>query len=108
MGTFVTRDSNIYWEYTYNRFVYPLNVEHCAMHCIFDTESKCDFFFIVHSYCHLGNFNQPSGAYHYTDTVTTYINKGMVLLTFLSQNVTGFIALEFIIQMYQIVHTYNF
>ena len=78
MGTFVTRDSNIYWEYTYNRFVYPLNVEHCAMHCIFDTESKCDFFFIVHSYCHLGNFNQPSGAYHYTDTVTTYINKGMV------------------------------
>lgn len=77
--TFVTRDSNLYYYYTYVRFVYPKNIRHCSMHCFFDAEDKCDFFFVVHSYCYLGNFNQPSYAYHVTDWLTTYIYKSIVL-----------------------------
>ena len=76
--TFVTRSSNLYYHYTYVRYVYPKNEEHCSIHCVFDLEDKCDFFFVVHSYCYLGNFNQPSYAYHLTDTVTTYIYQGKI------------------------------
>ena len=73
---FTTRESNVYYHYTYIQFVSPKNEAHCMIHCIFDTEQNCDFFFIVHSYCYLGYFNQESYAYHLTDTVTTYIYKG--------------------------------
>ena len=81
-STFVTRQSSYEYPFTYVRFAYPLNVEHCSVHCFFDSENKCDFFFIVdsywYSYCYLGNFNQVSYAYYLTDTVTTYIYKGNV------------------------------
>ena len=58
--TFVTRQSNIYSPYPYVRFENPKNIEHCSIHCYFDTENICDFFFIHHTYCYLGNFNQVS------------------------------------------------
>ena len=74
--SFVTRESDLYYHYTYSRFDNPKNIEHCSIHCYFDPEDKCDFFFIDGSYCYLGNFNQVSYVYHLTHTVTTYINKG--------------------------------
>ena len=74
--TFVTRSSNLYYKFTYVRYYAPKNTNHCSVQCYFDAEDKCDFFFVVHFYCYLGNFNQPSYAYHLTDTVTTYIHKG--------------------------------
>ena len=74
--SFVTRESDLYYHYTYSRFDNPKNIEHCSIHCYMDPEDRCDFFFIDGSYCYLGNFNQVSYVYHLTHTVTTYINKG--------------------------------
>ena len=53
------------------------NTVHCSIHCYFDAEDECDFYFMSGSTCYLGSFNTeapiptpPSGAY------TTYIFKG--------------------------------
>ena len=78
--TFVTRQSNLYYYYTYVRFAHPKNERHCGIHCFFDSESKCDFFNVVGNYCYLGNFNQDTHAYHVTNTVTTYIYKGKSIM----------------------------
>lgn len=71
--TFVQRSSNIFHPFTYVYFTYPTSHEHCAMHCVFDSNNKCDFFFIYGSYCYLGNFNQVSSIGGPGTHVTTYI-----------------------------------
>ena len=71
--TFVERQSYIYNSYTYAQFVYPVNEVHCAMHCFFDSQYKCDFFLIHGSYCYLGNFNEAAPIGSSSETVTTYI-----------------------------------
>ena len=75
---FNERSSIIYQPFTYNSFYNPLNKEHCSIHCAFDPDYKCDFWFIHHSYCYLGSFNQESGiGVHYSyETITAYIFKG--------------------------------
>ena len=75
--TFVTRQSNIYYPYAYINFAYPMNKEHCSIHCVFDPDDKCDFFFMWNVYCYLGNFNQPDYISSSQDSVTTYIYKGI-------------------------------
>ena len=75
--TFVTRQSNIYYPYAYVNFAYPMNKEHCSIHCVFDPDDKCDFFFMWNVYCYLGNFNQPDYISSSQDSVTTYIYKGI-------------------------------
>ena len=90
---FVTRESDLYYHYTYLRFVHPKNIEHCSIHCYMDPEDKCDFFFIDGSYCYLGNFNQVSYVYHLTHTVTTYINKGTKYMIILQEKKKRFFFL---------------
>ena len=77
--TFVTRTSNIYQPYTYSQFVYPMNVEHCSIHCYFDPNNECDFFYILHSYCWLGYYNEDAPIGAYGDWVTAYIKKGIYI-----------------------------
>ena len=75
---FTERSSVIYQPFTYNSFYNPLNKEHCSIHCAFDPDYKCDFWFIHHSHCYLGSFNQESGigVHHSHETITAYIFKG--------------------------------
>ena len=75
---FTERSSVIYQPFTYNVFSNPLNKEHCSIQCAFDPDYKCDFWFIHHSYCYLGSFNQESGigVHHSHETITAYIFKG--------------------------------
>ena len=79
---FTERSSVIYQPFTYNVFSNPLNKEHCSIQCAFDSDYKCDFWFIHHSHCYLGSFNQESGiGVHYSsETITAYIFKGKLPL----------------------------
>ena len=79
---FTERSSVIYQPFTYDVFPHPLNKEHCSIHCAFDPDYRCDFWFIHHSYCYLGSFNQESGiGIHYSyETITAYIFKGKLYL----------------------------
>ena len=83
LGFFMTdfcaeRSTVIYQPFTYNVFANPLNNEHCSIQCAFDPDYKCDFWFIHHSHCYLGSFNQESGigVHHSHETITAYIFKG--------------------------------
>ena len=75
---FTERSSVIYQPFTYNVFGNPLNKRHCSIQCSFDPDYKCDFWFIHHSRCYLGSFNQESGigVHHSHETITAYIFKG--------------------------------
>ena len=85
---FTERSSVIYQPFTYNGFSNPLNKEHCSIQCAFDPDYKCDFWFIHHSHCYLGSFNQESGiGVHYSsETITAYIFKGTLLLLDIGPN----------------------
>ena len=79
--TFTTRQSTIYRGYYYTYFynykdsLDPHYNGYCSVHCFFDTENKCDFWYMSGHYCYLGNFNQ--GYSTTSDTsLTTYIYKG--------------------------------
>ena len=78
---FTERSSVIYQPFTYNGFSNPLNKEHCSIQCAFDPDYKCDFWFIHHSHCYLGSFNQESGigVLYSSETITAYIFKGTML-----------------------------
>ena len=51
--------------------------EHCAIHCAFDANNRCDFFYMFHGYCYLGSFNQVGGigVHHCCPHLTVKINK---------------------------------
>ena len=82
--TFVERESYIYNSYTYVSYVYPVNEVHCGVHCFFDSDNKCDFFFIYGSYCYLGNFNEDAPIGSSTATVTTYIYNSKTITLYLN------------------------
>ena len=76
---FTERSSkNIYQPFTYNSFSGIVNKVKCSIHCAFDSNSKCDFFYIHHHKCYLGSFNQENGisVTNSHETTTTYIYKG--------------------------------
>ena len=79
---FTERSSVIYQPFTYNVFANPLNKEHCSIQCAFDPDYRCDFWFIHHSHCYLGSFNQEGGigVHHSSQTITAYLFKGRCLM----------------------------
>ena len=96
---FTERSSVIYQPFTYSVFANPLNKEHCSIHCAFDTDYKCDFWFIHHSHCYLGSFNQEGGigVQNSHETITAYIFKGIgfywILIFFFFPSTKPFIFL---------------
>ena len=96
---FTERSSVIYQPFTYSVFANPLNKEHCSIHCAFDPDYKCDFWFIHHSHCYLGSFNQEGGigVQNSHETITAYIFKGIgfycILIFFFFPSTKPFIFL---------------
>ena len=96
---FTERSSVIYQPFTYSVFANPLNKEHCSIHCAFDPDYKCDFWFIHHGHCYLGSFNQEGGigVQNSHETITAYIFKGIgfycILIFFFFPSTKPFIFL---------------
>ena len=75
---FTERSSVVYQPFTYKYFSSPFNKVHCGIHCAFDPNSKCDFFYVHYNRCYLGSFNQENGisVINSHQTITAYIYKG--------------------------------
>ena len=43
--------------YVYAKYDNTKNIAECGIHCIFDSDEKCDFYYFHDSVCYLGNFN---------------------------------------------------
>ena len=81
LGTFVDDNfraihSNRGYHYIFVMYEGTQNIAECGVHCIFDSEDKCDFYYFHDSVCYLGNFNILSPIENvYTGEVTNYINN---------------------------------
>ena len=64
--------------------------EHCAVHCAFDANNRCDFFYMFHGYCYLGSFNQVGGigVHHCCPHLTVKINKSKYTIHFILKILT--------------------
>ena len=104
--TFVERESYIYNSYTYVSYVYPVNEVHCGVHCFFDSDNKCDFFFIYGSYCYLGNFNEDAPIGSSTATVTTYIYNSKTIAVSLNDLRNSIVTRYFQLKLVIILPSY--
>ena len=82
LGDFISVFTLQSYHSRYSPFVYELfentdDAEHCSMHCYFDGNEKCDFYFLYDSKCYLGNFDTDQSEHTYVfGWKQIYIMKG--------------------------------
>ena len=72
--------SDCYAPFIYQKLSGTKNINHCGMHCYFDPEEKCAFYFLQNDECYLGNFNvsDPISSNSF-GTITIYISQGIFM-----------------------------
>ena len=82
LGDFISVFTLQSYHSRYSPFVYELfentdDAEHCSIHCYFDGNEKCDFYFLYGSKCYLGNFDTDQNEHTYEfGWKQIYIMKG--------------------------------
>ena len=79
-GTFVKDNfkelvSNRGHNYVYDKYDNAKNIAECGIHCIFDSNENCDFYYFHDSVCYFGNFNTLTPLDNmYKEEVSNYLN----------------------------------
>ena len=72
----------LFFSKVYSVFSNTLNIQHCGIHCAFDSDNKCDYFSLQNQHCYLYNFNSGTSGNWHGYSYDMYIYKGMYLLFF--------------------------
>ena len=66
----------LFFSKVYSVFSNTLNIQHCSIHCAFDSGNKCDYFSHQNQNCYLYNFNSGTLQYYFGSSYDVYIYRG--------------------------------